>query len=138
HVWHADGHEAAGFPVHDDPAFSNEPGCQLAIGPACDDFLGGRDVRDHVNTVDRSFTGSPSAGDLDRSTPGLELVAGSLDGHVYAWHADGTPVPGWPVLLRDPAKVQSVNAITHKVTFKGDAHALYGRQVLTTPTLADV
>jgi hypothetical protein len=140
HVWHADGAVAAGFPVRGNPAFSIEPGCQKAIGSACDDFTAGGngDVRDHINTVDRAFSSSPSAGDLDRAVPGLELVAGSMDGHVYAWHADGSPVPGWPILLREPAKVQSVHPTTHKVTFKPDAHAAYGRQVLTTPTLADV
>ena len=24
------------------------------------------------------------------------MIAGSDDAHVYAWHADGTPVAGWP------------------------------------------
>ncbi|HLW18190.1 MAG TPA: hypothetical protein VKV69_12625, partial [Actinomycetota bacterium] len=60
------------------------------------------------------------------------------DGHVYAWHADGTPVPGWPVMLRDPSKVQSVDPITHRVTFKPGANAAYGRQVLAGVSLGDV
>ena len=140
HVWHADGSPADGFPVRPNPAFSEEPGCQLAEGPLCDDFThdGNGDVRDHVNTVDPGFASAPSVGDLDRGRPGLELVAGALDGHVYAWHADGTPVTGWPVLLRDPAKVAKVHPTTHKITFKPDSDVRLGRQVLTTPTLADV
>ena len=68
----------------------------------------------------------------------MELVAGANDGHVYAWHADGTPVPGWPVMLRDPAKVASVDPVSHFVTFKPGANPKYGRQVITTPTLADL
>src|SRR5207244_9501396 len=65
-VWHADGTPAGGFPVHVNPADSREPGCQLAIGPACDDFTA-HDVRDEINTVDRAMTADPSAGDLDKT-----------------------------------------------------------------------
>jgi len=39
---------------------------------------------------------SPAIADLDPSYPGLEVVVGSVDGFVYAFHADGTPMPGWP------------------------------------------
>src|SRR5205823_1386439 len=52
--------------------------------------------------------------------------------------ADGTRVPGWPVLLRDPAKVAAVDPVSHRITFKPGAAAKYGRQVITTPSLADV
>ncbi|HJQ41918.1 MAG TPA: FG-GAP-like repeat-containing protein [Jatrophihabitantaceae bacterium] len=137
HVWHHDGTPVAGFPVHDNPAYSQVPGCQLGTGPDCDEFSA-HPVRDHVNTVDRAFSSMPSAGDLDTSVPGLELVVGSMDGHVYAFHADGSPVKGWPVLLRDPAKVASVDPVSHRVTFVDGANEKYGRQVLTTPTLGDV
>ncbi|MBI4259863.1 MAG: VCBS repeat-containing protein, partial [Actinobacteria bacterium] len=136
HVWHPDGSAAAGFPVRGNPAFTDEPGCQ-EVRPACDDFAP-HDVRDRFNTVDPAFTANPSVGDLDPGTPGLELVAGSNDGHVYAWHADGSPAAGWPVLLRDPAKVAAVDPVTHRVTYAPGADALPGRKVLTTPTLGDV
>lgn len=40
---------------------------------------------------------SPAIVDLDRdSSNGLEVVVGSCDGSVYAWHHDGTDVDGWP------------------------------------------
>ena len=115
------------------------PGCQSTplIVPNCDQFVA-HPVRDHVNTVDHAFTSQPAAGDLDPSHPGLELVAGANDGHLYAWHADGTPVPGWPVLLRDPAKVASVDPVSHLITFKPGANAKYGRQLIAPPTLADI
>ncbi|MEY2478330.1 MAG: hypothetical protein QOG87_3645, partial [Actinomycetota bacterium] len=137
HVFDHDGKPRAGFPVRGIPAYSEEPGCQAGGKPACDDYRAA-DVRDEINTVYRSFTAMPAAGDLDQDTPGLELVAGSNDGHVYAWHADGSPVAGWPVLLRDPAKVQAVDPVSHKVTFKGDANVRFGRKVVSTPTLADL
>ncbi|MCG8460779.1 MAG: FG-GAP-like repeat-containing protein, partial [Holophagales bacterium] len=38
---------------------------------------------------------SPALGDLDGDGE-LEVVVGALDGRVYAWHADGRPVAGWP------------------------------------------
>ena len=31
----------------------------------------------------------------------LELTTGAEDGRLYAWHADGTALPGWPVRLGD-------------------------------------
>lgn len=43
---------------------------------------------------------SPALGDLDNNGD-LEIVVGSLDEHVYAWHHDGTAVNGWPAWVRD-------------------------------------
>ena len=40
-------------------------------------------------------------------------MAAGLDRHLYAWHADGSPVDGFPVLLVDPAKVASVDPASH-------------------------
>jgi hypothetical protein len=135
YVWEHDGQLRKGFPVQVNRAYSESAVCQSSspFTPGCI-----HPVRDHVNTVDHAFTSNPSAGNLDPSYPGTEIVAGANDGHVYAWHADGTPVPGWPVLLRDPAKVASVDPVSHFITFKPDANPQYGRQVITTPTLADL
>jgi hypothetical protein len=48
---------------------------------------------------------SPAVGELDGETKdGPEVVVGAGDGRVYAYHADGTPLAGWPVLLDDPAQ----------------------------------
>ena len=91
-----------------------------------------------INTVDQAFTANPSAGDLDTATAGLEIVAGANDGHVYAWHADGTPVAGWPVLLRDPAKVESVDPVTHRSPTRRRPVSAFERKIITTPTLADL
>ena len=136
--WDHLGHLRSGFPVGVDPAYSHDTGCQTAVGPACDRFVA-HPVRDHINTVDRAFAAAPSIGDLDPAAhDGLEIVAGSEDGHLYAWHADGTPVAGFPALLRDPSKVSSVDPVSHRVTFTSDAAVHYGRQIVSTPTIATI
>ena len=118
-------------------AWSTNPPCnEPGNAPNCDEFSA-HPVRDRINTVDRMFSAAPAFGDLDRSFPGLEVVIGSWDGHVYAWHADGSAVPGWPVLLRDPDKVASIDPVSHRVTFK-PGRVFYGRQVLAGVTLGDI
>jgi len=140
HVFDHTGRERDGFPVHTDPAYSHDPGCETNIGPICDHYVP-HHVRDYVNTVDKAFAGMPSAGDLDPSRPGLEIVAGAMDGHLYAWHADGSPVAGWPVLMRDPSKVKAVDPVSHRIDLtsgNNEGQAYYGRQIITTPTIADI
>ncbi|MFA5890442.1 MAG: S8 family serine peptidase [Actinomycetota bacterium] len=137
HVWRADGSLA--WVRHSNPAYSRDPGCQE---PGADlatcDAWGEHHARDSINTVDRAFTAHPAVADLDPSTTGPEVIVGSWDGHVYAWHADGTPVAGWPVLLRDPEKVESVDPVSHRVSFKGDAQPFYGRQVFGGVSVGDI
>lgn len=136
HVWHDDGTLAwkAGVNL----AWSRNPGCdEPGQAPACDEYSA-HPVRDRINTVDRAFTAMPALGDLDKTTPGLELVAGAWDGHVYAWHADGSPVAGWPVMLRDPSKISSIDPDSHRVTFKDARDVYYGRQILAGVSLGDI
>lgn len=45
----------------------------------------------------QSITSTPIAVDLDLDTPGLEIIVGCNDDHVYAFHKNGLPVSGWPV-----------------------------------------
>ena len=137
YVWTHDGDRLAGFPVRPNPDYSEESACQEVLGPDCDDD-GTNDARDELNTVDHGWTGAPSVADLDPTTLGLEIVAGSNDGHVYAFHADGSSVVGWPVLLRDPATVAAVDEVTHLVTYLEEANARFGRKMITTPSLGDL
>ena len=47
-----------------------------------------------------------------------EIVQAAFDGNIYIWHADGTPLAGWPVLIHSKRS------------------AMYNR-ILSTPTIAD-
>ena len=75
--------------AHVDPAFSRDD----------------TSTQDQFNRTKPGFASAPAAADLDGDGK-LEIVGAALDRHVYAWHDDGTPVAGFPVLAVDPAKVE--------------------------------
>ena len=85
-------------------------GCRNAAysGAPLTAFATGRQgVRDRV---ERGFIAAPVLGRLSGARKGpLDIVAAGEDRHVYAWHADGTPVQGFPVLVADPDKVAAVD-----------------------------
>lgn len=95
------------------------------------------DSQDPVNRTLPGFAGALVAADLDGDGR-PELVGASLDRHLYAWHADGTPVAGFPVLLVGPTKVQAVDPVTHHVTFKPDAKPDDGGSLVATPAIGDL
>ncbi|HEX8123381.1 MAG TPA: S8 family serine peptidase [Solirubrobacteraceae bacterium] len=102
------------------------------------------------NRTQHGFIGSPVLADLDGDDAGrLEVVAASMDRHVYAWNDDGTPVGGFPALVVDSknGKVQSVDPVTHAVTFKpgalgrnndGDPVVINQGSIVDTPAVGDV
>lgn len=49
----------------------------------------------------------PATGDLD-GDGAPEVIVPCSAGQVYAWHADGTPVPGWPVSLPESSNPDSI------------------------------
>lgn len=119
YVFQADGSLRPGFPVRTEPNYSV---------PA---------ARNSANRVHWAISANPAVGDLDGDGV-KEIVAGAQDRHVYAWHADGSKLAGWPVLLRDPAKVASVNATNHRLTFVAGSGVARGTKIMTTPTLVDL
>ncbi|MEJ7582592.1 MAG: VCBS repeat-containing protein [Acidimicrobiales bacterium] len=132
-AWEHDGTRRAGFSptavggatvskVRIDPAFSDD---DPATG------------KNSLNRTKRGMAASPSAGDLDGDGD-LEIVVAALDRHVYAWHDDGTPVDGFPVLVVDPAKVAAVDPVTHYVTFSAGSGVREGGELITTPSLGDL
>jgi hypothetical protein len=130
-AWNAAGQRLPGF---GEATVEGRPRGQVHI-----DLAFSRDSRATQNPQNRTkpgIVGAAALGNLD-ADPQLEIVAGAMDRHVYAWNHDGTPVAGWPVLLVDPAKVQAVDAASHSVTFN-DATAQEGGEIIATPALADL
>ncbi|HUI24681.1 MAG TPA: FG-GAP-like repeat-containing protein [Candidatus Kryptonia bacterium] len=139
YVWNRDGTRRPGFPVSTLADYSNTRRSERDLG-----MPSGR-VPDLVNRhngdnrVGRALAGGPALGNLDHSPDGsLEIVAGAFDRHLYAWRNTGEPVPGWPVLLKDPAKVMSVDPITNEVTLTPDADAAIGTKIIVPPSLGDL
>jgi len=54
-------------------------------------------------------TSPPTLVDLDGDGR-LDIVQPAWDGHIHAWHADGTDVPGWPVDVKPPTGAAPLDA----------------------------
>ena len=117
HVWDANGAVVA--TMHTDPRFSRS------------------DQTDQRNRSKPGILGSASLGDLDGDGT-LEVVVAAMDRHVYAWHHDGEPVAGFPVLVVDPATVADVDPSSHRVTFRSEEDTGIGGELVATPALADL
>jgi hypothetical protein len=122
--WRADGHQV--FQAESNPAFSGKP-----LTP----FVNAR--HGETNRTQHAVVGSPALADLDGDGK-QEIIAASMDRHLYAWHRDATPVDGFPVLVVDPSKVQSVDPQTHQITFKADSGALMQGGMVDSPAVADL
>jgi hypothetical protein len=85
------------------------------------------------------FIGSPVAADLDGDGGDLEVIAANMDRHVYAWHEDGSPVSGYPVLALDRSKITAVDSQTHAPTFAGGIGGeLNQGAIVDTPAVGDI
>ncbi len=119
YAWNSAGKLLPGWPVHTNPAFSSPS------------------ARNPDNRLLPGIWSAPSLGSLQGNGE-LDVVASSLDRHVYAWQPDGQAVPGWPVLVVDPSKVASVDPTTNQVTFNSNANVLIGSELVDTPAIGTV
>jgi hypothetical protein len=114
------------FTVEADPDFSGKP---------LDPFVNSRHGK--TNRTQHGFIASPVLADI-RGDNRLEVIAAGMDRHLYAWHSNGNPVPGFPVLVVDPTKVQATDPQTHQVTFKADSGSFQQGAIIDTPAVADL
>lgn len=122
YVFDDHGHRRPGFPVETNPAFSLQPN------------------HDKYNDVDRAVVSAPTLADLDGpgGDPKLEILHGGWDGHLYAWRADGTPVPGFPVRLGDRSKLD-IDPVSGKATPKPGSKARERlTKILSSPSVGDL
>jgi hypothetical protein len=134
YVWDAQGALVPGYPVHTVGAYSSDPAPYVGTPSAT---VGALDPRDPQNRVLPGILGAPALADLT-GTGQLDVVVSSLDRHVYAWDPHGQPVPGYPVLVVDPATVASVDPTTNHVTFKKGVDVQMGSMILDTPAVGDL
>ncbi len=119
YTWDAHGRMLPGFPVRTLPQYS---------GPA---------VRDPHNRVLRGVFAAPVLADLD-SNGSLDVVAAAMDRHLYAWHADGTPVSGYPLEVVDRRMVQSIDPNTGKVTYPPGSPVMQGTKMIDSPAVGSL
>jgi Subtilase family len=132
YAWDATG--SLVFHKTSNPSYSGAP---LAGDPAWEAQRAGTRQR-----TERGFLTSPVLAKIDPAAGrGLDIIAAGEDRHVYAWHADGTPVGGFPVLVEDPDKVASVDAASNQMAFNSNAKANPGKdedqgKIVDTPAVA--
>ena len=86
YAWEPDGSLRPGFPVSENlfncrPSLESQP----LSHPKC------------------GFLSSPAVAHLEGAGKPFDIVAPSLDGHLYAFDGSGDPLPGYPVALVDPS-----------------------------------
>lgn len=139
YVWSADGQLRPGFPVTTLPQYSHSWRSERDLTTDAGRNPDKTNRKDRHNRLGRAFADGPTLANLDGSSDGsLEILAGATDRHVYAWFHDGTPVPGWPVMLRDPSRVASVDPVTNEITVTPESNAVMGSKIIRAPSVADL
>ena len=84
---------------------------------------------------------APTLAELDGVDADLEIIAPSGDRHIYAFNPDGSAVPGWPVFLRDEARLDagdSIRAVTHRVVDNDGADNENSGQIVVSVATGDI
>jgi hypothetical protein len=116
YAWDPSGRLLPGFPLATNPLFSSAA------------------ARDGHNRLLPGIAGAPALAHLENDRQ-LDIVVSSSDRHVYAWRPDGTPVPGWPVLVVDRNEVSAIDPVTNHVTFKPNSGVGQGSKIIDTPAI---
>ncbi|MEA2443834.1 MAG: hypothetical protein QOJ12_1126, partial [Thermoleophilales bacterium] len=92
YVFEADGSTRPGFPVRNDPAFCRAEDQRQ------------KNVQGGAWHRKCGFLATPAVARVDGADKPLDIVAPSLDGHLYVLREDGSAAPHFPVDLVDPSK----------------------------------
>ncbi len=146
YAWDREGELLPGYPLRSNPLYSIPDRADWwteGVLPAA--WQAERFVPDKVhrldrwNRLDKAFMQGPVLCNLDGSADGsLEIVAACMDQHLYAWHADGRLVEGWPVKLVDPARVASFDPLTHTCDLHDKENQPGGGGIAAAPSVADL
>jgi hypothetical protein len=92
------------------------------------------------NRTQHGFIASPVLADVDGDDGGrLEVVAAAMDRHLYVWNDDGSTAAGFPLLVVDPDKVESIDPRSHQVRFNERAgDPLNQGAIVATPAVGDL
>jgi Subtilase family/FG-GAP-like repeat len=126
--WDAKGHRF--FLAHSNPAYSGKP-LQPFVEPRY------QPGQSKFHRTQQGFISSPVLADLNGDGK-MEVIAAGMDRHLYAWHRNGSSVAGFPVLVVDPSKAQSVDPQTDQVTFKSDSGSYQQGAIVDTPAVGDL
>lgn len=152
------GNALPGFPVRSDPAFSapQRPDREAGFYALHPELVEGRYggpgtmpasadlVPDLVNRKTKAnrtiwwFLAAPALANIDPADDALEIIAGAADRHLYAFKADGSRVPGWPLMLRDPAMLGSTDPYTHEIANRAGVATYNGAKVVVSPSVGDI
>jgi hypothetical protein len=112
----------AGFPVYMNPVYSD---------PA---------IRNEANRLDAGSGTAPTLADLDADAD-LEILIAAADRHLYVFEEDGSTYPGFPLLVVDQERMQSVNPVNHQVVWKldgGEPVGSRGTKLVSSPAVGDI
>ena len=125
YVFQEDGTALGGFPVTLDPVFSDPS------------------IRNEANRLDYGVIAAPTLADLDGDGK-LEIIVAAMDRHLYVWNSNGATHAGFPMLIVDQERMQSINPVNHQVTWKlsieapGQPVGSIGTKLLSSPSVGDL
>ncbi len=116
YAWNLNGSRVRGFPVGINRSFSDpcKPGAPRPCFDAADRQL---TTENHLKP---GFIASPALADLNGDHR-LDIVAGALDQHLYAWSGSGQRMPGFPVKL-STAGAPGAEIVTSPAIAQLDGH----------------